>query len=203
MSEQHNENSKEYVIKETRSLWKEVYDWVDCAVVTIVCVILLFTFVFRQVQIDGSSMSNTLEHGDRVIISDVFYTPKRGDVVVVSSEIYDNVPKIKRVIATEGQWVNITGGKVYVGESTDAMELLYESYIGGMQTDELVAGGFYGTQKYPLQVPEGKVFLLGDNRAVSLDSRTTAIGLVDERYIVGKAIFRVYPFDKIGSIFGD
>ena len=203
MSEQHNENSKEYVIKETRSLWKEVYDWVDCAVVTIVCVILLFTFVFRQVQIDGSSMSNTLEHGDRVIISDVFYTPKRGDVVVVSSEIYDNVPIIKRVIATEGQWVNITGGKVYVGESTDAMEVLYESYINGMKTEELIAGGFYGAQKYPLQVPEGKVFLLGDNRAVSLDSRTTAIGLVDENHIIGKAIFRVYPFDKIGGIFGD
>ena len=59
-------------VKETRSLWKEVFDWVDCAVVTIICVILLFTFVFRQVQIDGSSMSNTLEHGDRIIISNIF-----------------------------------------------------------------------------------------------------------------------------------
>ena len=86
-------------IKETRSLWKEVYDWVDCAVITIICVILLFTFCFRQVEIDGSSMSNTLEHGDRILISNIFYTPKKGDVVVVSSEIYDNVPIIKRVIA--------------------------------------------------------------------------------------------------------
>lgn len=203
MSEFEQNKVSTNIVKQTRSLWKEVFDWVDCAVVTIICVILLFTFVFRQVQIDGSSMSNTLEHGDRIIISNIFYTPKKGDVVVVSSEIYDNVPIIKRVIATEGQWISITGGKVYVGESTDAMEALQEVYIGGMQTEELVAGGFYGSHEYPLQVPKGKVFLLGDNRAVSLDSRTTAVGLVDVRHIVGKAICRVYPFNKIGSILGD
>ncbi len=65
----------------------------------------------------------------------------------------------------------------------------------------MIAGGFYGSQEYPLMVPAGKVFVLGDNRPVSLDSRTSAVGLIDERQILGKALYRVYPFNKLGSIY--
>lgn len=188
-------------LKETKTLWSEIYEWVDCAVITVVCLLLIFTFAFRQVQIDGDSMKDTLLHKERVLVSNVFYTPKNGDIVVISSEIYDNVPIIKRVIATEGQWVNIVDGKVFVGDSKGGMQLLDEEYIDGKYTETVIANDYYGHFDFPLQVPENKVFLLGDNREVSLDSRTRAIGLVDENQILGKALYRVYPFEKIGSIY--
>lgn len=188
-------------LKETKTIWAELYEWIDCAVLTVVGLLLVFTFVFRQVEIDGDSMKGTLYHKERVLVSDVFYTPKNGDIVVISKEVYDNVPIIKRVIATEGQWINIADGKVYVGDSKETMELLKEDYIGGQMTADVVANDYYGHHEYPLQVPENKVFLLGDNRGVSLDSRTEAIGLVDEDQILGKALYRVFPLDKIGSIY--
>ena len=188
-------------IKETKTIWSEAYEWIDCIVPTVVCLLLVFTFVFRQVKIDGDSMNNTLLDEERVLVSNLFYTPENGDIVVISSEIYDNVPIIKRVIATEGQWINISDGKVYVGDSKDTMELLSEDYVGGQQTVDIIAGGFYGQYNYPLQIPENKVFLLGDNRSVSLDSRSEAIGLVDEEQILGKALYRVFPFGKFGSIY--
>ena len=188
-------------IKETKTIWSEAYEWIDCIVLTVVCLLLVFTFVFRQVKIDGDSMNNTLLDEERVLVSNLFYTPENGDIVVISSEIYDNVPIIKRVIATEGQWIHISDGKVYVGDSKDTMELLSEDYVGGQQTVDIIAGGFYGHYNYPLQIPENKVFLLGDNRSVSLDSRSEAIGLVDEEQILGKALYRVFPFGKFGSIY--
>ena len=193
------EHKKE--LKETRTVWKEIYEWIDCAVITVLCLILLFSFAFRQVSIDGSSMNNTLREGERVIVSDVFYKPQYGDIVVISAEVYDNVPIIKRVVATEGQGINITDGKVYVGETKETMKEVASKFTDCEKTDSLMADGNYGVQEYPLQIPENHVFVLGDNRKVSLDSRTTAVGLIDERQILGKALYRVYPFDRIGSIY--
>lgn len=194
-------NGSSKALKETRTVWTEVFEWIDCAVLTVMALLLVFTFVFRQVKIDGDSMNSTLFHNERVIVSNLFYTPENGDIVVISSEIYDNVPIIKRVIATEGQWIKIAEGKVYVGDSEDDLHELNEPYIGGQHTADIVSNNFYGHYEYPLQVPANKVFLLGDNRGVSLDSRTETIGLVDERQILGKAIYRIYPLDKIGSIY--
>ncbi len=188
-------------IKETKSIWTEAYEWIDSAVITIMVLLLVFTFLFRQVKIDGDSMHPTLQHGERIIVSDVFYTPEYGDIIVISSEVYDNVPIIKRVIATEGQWVEIVEGSVYVGESRLKMNKVSNEFVGDAYTEAVIAGGYYGSFKYPLQVPEGHVFVLGDNRQVSLDSRTEAIGLIDNRQILGKALYRVYPFKKIGNIY--
>lgn len=190
-------------MKETRSFWNEVYEWVDCAVVTVIAILLVFTFLFNQVKIDGSSMESTLENGDRVIVSNVFYTPKYGDIIVISSEVYDNTPIIKRVIATEKQYVDIQGGKVYVGDSLDEMKRVGDEFLNPQNlangTSAVMSSG---TQhKYPLQVPEGCVFVLGDNRGLSLDSRTASVGFVDEDQILGKALYRIYPFDKFGSIY--
>ena len=188
-------------LSETKSFWHEAYEWIDCAVITILCILLVFTFLFRQVKIDGGSMNPTLIHGERVIVSDVFYTPKYGDIVVISSEVYDNIPIIKRVIATEGQWVEIYNGVVSVGDTKDSMKPVGSEFVGDIYTDAIVGGGAYGSQTYPLQVKKNHVFVLGDNRNVSLDSRTEAVGLVDQRHILGKAVLRVYPFDKAGSLY--
>ena len=94
-------------MKETRSFWNEAYEWIDCAVITIIAILLVFTFLFNQVKIEGGSMNPTLMDEERVIVSDVLYTPEYGDIIVISSEVYDDTPIIKRVIATEGQWVDI------------------------------------------------------------------------------------------------
>lgn len=188
-------------LKETRTFWNELYEWVDCAVITIICILLMFTFVFRQVKIDGGSMEPTLHNEERVIVSDMFYTPEYGDIVVISSEVYDNVPIIKRVIATEGQWIDIYDGLVYVGNSKDDMKPVGSEFVGDIYTEAELGGGLYEGQDYPLQVPENHVFVLGDNRSVSLDSRTTVVGLIDERHILGKALYRIYPFSEFGSIY--
>lgn len=198
---ENNKPKTKAKIKEVKTVWTEIFEWIDCIVLVVISMLLIFTFVFRHIEIDGNSMNNTLLHKERVIVSNLFYTPENGDIVVVSSEVYDNVPIIKRVIATEGQWVDIRDGKVYVGDSPNTLTELNEEYINGQYTVDIIANNLYGSHEYPLLVPENKVFLLGDNRAVSLDSRTTAIGLVDEGQILGKAIYRIYPFNKIGSIY--
>lgn len=188
-------------LKETKSFWGEVYEWIDSIVITVMVILVVFTFLFRQVKIDGGSMEPTLIDSERIIISDVFYTPEYGDIVVISSEVYDNKPIIKRVIATGGQWVDIHDGSVYVGDSKDNMQKVGSEFVGDIFTNPSVSSVYYGCHEYPLQVPENKIFVLGDNRSVSLDSRAETIGFIDERQILGKALYRVYPLDKFGSVY--
>ena len=159
-----------------------LYDWVNSIIVAVIAVVLLLTFCFRLIDVDGISMEPTLINTDKVIISNLFYTPNNGDVVVIShGEEYDK-PLIKRVIATEGQSISIDfeNNKVYVEG-----QLLDEPYIQG--------DTIQGDAEIPEVVPEGKVFVLGDNRARSLDSRYLKVGLIDETSIIGKAQFVIIP----------
>ncbi len=200
--EEVEQTPKKATVKQTKTGWAELYEWIDSAVITIMVILLAFTFLFRQVRIEGGSMLPTLQNGERVIVSDVFYTPEYGDIVVISSEVYDNIPIIKRVIATEGQWIDIHDGKVFVGSSKDNMKEVGSEFVGDILTETAVGSPeVYGVQKYPLQVPENHVFVLGDNRSVSLDSRTQVVGLIDQRHILGKALYRVFPFDNMGSVY--
>ena len=183
------------------SFLREVYDWMDSIVVSAIVVVLIFTFLFRIVGIKGESMENTLFEGDKVIITDLFYKPHAGDIVVISrnltnqaeNETEDNEPIIKRVIATEGQTVDIDfqEGIVYVdGQS------VYEEYVKEPTYEKKDID-------FPVIVKPGCVFVLGDNRNHSLDSRSSEIGengMIDERYILGRAVLRVYPFDKFGLL---
>ena len=164
----------------------ELYDWVEALISALVTVILVFTFVFRIVGVVGTSMLPTLHEGDRVILS-VNYTPKYGDIVVLNKPNFTNKPFIKRVIAVAGQTVDINyeTGSVYV----DGVEL-NEPYIREviMKKDDVV---------FPLVVPEGEILVMGDNRNGSTDSRSTMIGTVDERYIMGHAVGRIFPLTDI------
>ena len=142
------------------------------------------------VVVSGSSMNNTLTDGDRLLVQSTFYTPQRGDVVVVDSYINYGKPLVKRVIAKGGDTVDIDveQGLVYVnGEALD------EPYVpeGTLST---------GNVEFPLTVPEGTLFLMGDNRQHSTDSRSSDVGFIDERDILGKVVLRIYPFNKIGLI---
>ena len=151
-------------------------------------VMLLFALVFRVVVVSGPSMNNTLYNGDLlVVLGNVLYTqPKQHDIVVVSKESFDDgKPIIKRVIATEGQTVDIDfeRGVVFV----DGQELS-EDYC-------LTPTNLYEGVAFPLTVDEGCIFVMGDNRNESKDSRSPDIGLVDCREVIGRAVFLVFPGD--------
>ena len=166
-------------------------------------IVLVFLLCFRIVIVSGDSMYDTLVDGDYLLLlSNVFYQePRQGDIIVASKEDYENgTPIIKRVIATEGQEVDIdfVTGTVYV----DGVALEEEYIYSSTTMDEGVT--------FPLIVEEGCVFVLGDNRGRSKDSRSPEIGQIDSRQIVGKAIMLIYPgsnhgftqplFDRIGGI---
>lgn len=180
-----------------------VFDWLDVAVASIVFVVIVLTFIIRVVNITGQSMENTLHDGQKVIISHALYTPQRGDIVVISREADADrevqfgrdkkLPLIKRIIATEGETVEFvpSTGVVYV----DGVPL-YEPYI----KNELPRGDLPFTTKFPVTVPKGCVFVMGDNRNNSLDSRYAEIGMIDTRYILGKAVYRILPFGQKGPL---
>lgn len=180
-----------------------IFDWLDVFFKAIVIVVLLFTVVFKIATIDGESMENTLFENEKVLISNLFYEPEQGDVVVVSRNYKNEYnaldrkyqPIIKRVIAVEGQTVDIdfvTGVVTVDGKKLD------ESYV---KTPTNLSYDI----KFPITVEKDHVFLLGDNRNSSLDSRSSEIGesgtgQVNKRYILGKAIFRIFPINKASRI---
>lgn len=182
-----------------------VLEWLEVFPTVIVAVVLIMTFFFKIATIEGKSMQNTLFAGEKVVITNLFYTPKYGDIVVISrnvqntpqEETLNNLPIIKRVIATAGQKVGIDfeKGIVYVDGKP-----LSEPYT---KTSTNLKYDLEYSVDYPVTVPEGYVFVLGDNRNESLDSRSSQIGedgMIDERYIIGHAVLRVFPFNKVGGI---
>ena len=180
---------------------KKFYDLIESIFTAVLVITISTLFLFRVIVVDGGSMLNTLHHQEKLIISNVMYTPEKGDIVVTDTHNSYGKPLIKRVIATEGQWIDLEGGNVYVGEDRLNMYKVSDEFVGDVYTEEVVAGGLLGYYEYPIQVPQNHVFVLGDNRNVSLDSRTEIVGLIDCRQILGKALYRVYPIEKIGSLY--
>ena len=183
------------------SLTKEVFEWLDVITTAVIAVVVLFSLIFRVATISGRSMFPTLSPNDKVVISHFAYTPKYGDIVVISRNADNSVdqvkagqvPIIKRVIAVGGQTVDIDSEKGVV--LVDGKELDESSYLNveTIAKDDRV--------KFPLYVPEGYIFVLGDNRNESLDSRYSQIGengLIDTRYVLGRAVVRIFPFQSIG-----
>lgn len=176
--------------KKKNSAKREIYEWIQCLMTALMACVLLFVFFLRTIGVVGDSMTNTLHEGDRIIISNLFYTPEQGDIVVLRKETFREQAIVKRVIATEGQTIKIDfdRGIVYV----DGKEL-NEPYIREPTYAKLDFSG-------EATVPEGCVFVMGDNRNGSTDSRDDRIGFVDTRCILGRALFRVYPMDVFGKI---
>lgn len=170
-----------------------IFDWVRCIIFAIAIVILSLTFVFRLVDVEGSSMYDTLSSEDKVIVTNFMYTPKTNDIVVISHGAQYAKPIIKRVIATEGQSVELDyeNDRIIV----DGV-VIDEPYIDGSSF-----GGNVGDNDIPDVIPEGKIFVMGDNRTVSMDSRSTKIGLIDVKDVIGKAQIVAFPFDHFGYLY--
>ncbi len=170
---------------------KECYEWVQCVVVALVACILLFTFFGRVIDVVGHSMENTFQNADKVITTRLAGDYKQGDVVVLQKDSYDQKPIIKRVIAVGGQTIDIDfdAGIVYIDG-----EPLIEPYVKELTYERESFSG-------PVYVPEGCIWVMGDNRNNSQDSRYFAIGCVDTRCVIGKVVLRLWPLNKIGRAF--
>ncbi len=196
--QQPQEKAPEKKLTRAQIFFKDVRDFVFILAIFMT----VYVLCFRQVVVVGDSMNHTLVDGDRLLlVSNLFYrTPERGDIIVASKDSFrDGECIIKRVIATEGQTVNIdfTTGNVYV----DGV-LLEEAYIA---TPTMLPEG----TQFPLTVEAGCVFVMGDNRMDSTDSRNPAVGQIDTREILGKVIFLLFPgadeshdraFNRIGVV---
>lgn len=185
----------------------EVIDIVGAAMIPIFLMILLFTYVFRVAIVQGDSMLPTLQNEDRLLVSQLQNRPSAGDIIVINADnavlvsengsLYatEGLHKsiVKRVVAVGGQSLEISpeNGAVYINGKAQQ-----ENYINNGTQIPVVGSAF----QYPLTVPEGFVFVMGDNREISLDSRYINVGLIPESDIEGKVLLRLYPLEKIGLI---
>ncbi len=185
-----NKEIRIFAEKETEkselTVQQSVLSYLRDFVALVVAVVLISVLLFRVVIVSGPSMKNTLVDGDWLILlnSAVFGEPKKGDIIVASKDSFeDGEPIIKRVIATEGQTVDIdfAAGVVYVDD-----EALDEPYT-------LTPTNTYEGINFPIVVEEGCLFVMGDNRNMSKDSRSVEIGQIDCREVMGKAIFLIFP----------
>ena len=196
-----SEQDKQTAEKEGRDL----YEWVQALVCSVLTVVLVFTFGIRLIGVDGHSMVPTLQDGDRLLVTTSLLSGdyEYGDIVIIQKGSFaGGEPIVKRVIATGGQTVDIDfeTGAVYVDGT-----LLEADYINELTFVE------EGTE-FPLTVPEGSIFVMGDNRNHSSDSRDASLGTVDTRYVIGRAVLLAFPgadettgkrdFGRIGLIGG-
>lgn len=202
-----------------KSLGREIWEWVYTIAIAIGIALLIKCFIFDIVRVDGSSMFPTLVDNDRLIVTKLGYTPQQGDIIILDSEykkreeyykelaqkenkeelsaiekFFTSVPDnlktryyVKRVIALPGQTVDLVDGKVYVdGKKLD------EPYYDG------VTSSIDNRVEYPVTVEENNVFVMGDNRSRSKDSRSSELGQVPYEAILGKSQIRIWPLSEIG-----
>ena len=186
-ADSENNRSKDDMLKKVAN-W--AFDFLEVFAVCTACIILFFSFVARLTRVDGISMNDTLSDKDYLVVSNLFYEPRQGDIVVLQNTSLElevlKKPLVKRVIAVGGQTVDVAAdGTVTVTDSDGTSKVLDNSFV---KQETYYKGVSH------CEVPEGYVFVMGDNRNNSTDSRDPRVGLVDERCIFGKAVMRVIPF---------
>ena len=180
---------------ETITVSELLFEWAGAIFTALIVVLLILTFFVRQVTVSGGSMNDTLKNDDRLLVTNFMYTPKNGDIVIISHGSSYSEPIVKRVIAVGGQRLDI---------NYDTNEVIvdgvvqYEPYIKG-KTRQL--SNSISLEEYGNIIPKGYIFVMGDNREGSLDSRSKDIGLIPVSNVIGKAQLRIIPFDTFGSVY--
>ena len=190
--EPQESGEEESRLSDRDALKVDLYFWLQALVMALVGLILVFTFIGRIIGVDGSSMMPTLHDHDMLLLQSIGYTPESGDVVVLSKKSFrEGQPIVKRVIAVGGQTVDIDyeSNTVYV----DGV-VLDETYI--LEPMRELPSNF----ATHVVVPEGSIFVMGDNRNNSTDGRSPELGVVDERCVLGRALFVLLPFQDIGPV---
>lgn len=177
--------------KNRNESFERFFDYIELLAVYFSIGLVIILLFFRHCPVDGVSMQNTLSQNDLLIVSDVFYTPKTGDIIVCQSAEYGlDRPLVKRVIATSGQSVKIDYHNWEV--SVDG-KILDEDYVKRHLGTKMNSSDYLENE---FVVPDGLVFVMGDNRNQSLDSRSSNVGLIDERFIIGEVKLRIFPISK-------
>ncbi len=200
-----------------RTALTEAFDWLEVVVLSLAFVMIFFTYFGRLAVVQQTSMRCTLEEGDSLLISDFFYEPKQGDIIVFhapkSSSVTHKFPLIKRIIATGGQsvYIDFPNWAVYVYDDPEGklktlddikaagIQPLEELYIKNNPVYDPEQVMQFAGRSYPIKLAEDELFVMGDNRQVSSDSRT--FGPIKESYILGKAILRLFPLSEFGGVY--
>ncbi len=202
---QRREEAKKEAKKNAHTAAKEVFDWLESVLTAVVMIVLIFTFIIRINTVDGTSMNPTLMGGQKLVVSDLFYTPGYNDIVIVQAAGLDGgKPIVKRIIGLPGDSIKIdfAAGTVYRNGEPLVMEtkdgFLYEDghkiETATNLSQDMISGKEY-------TVPENSYFVMGDNRNNSKDSRLlSVIGFIDKNYIAGRALFSIFPFSTFGAI---
>ena len=191
------------------SFLKELLSWILCIAVAMGIAFFLRTYVFMNVRVDGASMNPTLQHGERIFTRIIGYTPKRGDIIIFNPKGEPQKAYIKRVIATEGDriWIDETNGKVHLKKSGESeWQIIDEPYIADEAYNMMLPNSAIryadDSGEEGLLIKEDHIFVMGDNRNHSSDSRNEImVGQVSLDSVLGKASFRWWPFSEIGSIY--
>lgn len=177
------------------SFVRSILEWTETIVMAVILVAVVFTFIARVITVDGRSMEPTYYNGDRVLVTNLAGSAQQGDIVIVVGALDE--PIIKRVVATEGQTVDFDpqSGEVMVDGK------ILPGSVFGIEDGITYVPDIPGqVLEFPQTVPEGCVFVLGDNRDNSTDSRFQDVGMVDCRNILGKVVFNLFPFSKAGLV---
>ena len=199
VSEEVTESDEQAAEKKEKEKRKNIFDMVEIITMSVVIVFILVSFIFRLASVNGKSMYPTLKNGEILLLSNLFYEPKTGDIIVfqqsnVETRLFD-YPLVKRVIATEGQTIefDFENWKVKV----DGVEL-DEDYVNYIKQESMKRLNIKGNT---VVVPEGYVFVMGDNRNNSTDSRDSRVSFIRKDEILGKALLRLFPISVFGSVY--
>ncbi|MCM1055170.1 MAG: signal peptidase I [Bacteroides sp.] len=200
---QQREEEKKEAVENAHTAANEVFDWLESILTAVIAIVLIFTFIIRINTVDGDSMNPTLTAGQKLVVSDLFYTPAYNDIVIVQAARLDGgKPIVKRIIGLPGDTIRIDfeSGTVYRNNTALPLEtkdgILYED---GHPINTVTTLRQDMQSNVDYTVPEGSYFVMGDNRNNSKDSRLlSVIGFIDKNYIAGRAVFSIFPFDTFG-----